>query len=150
MMSPFLFKLLINTYPPYWATGISLKAVAPDYTQLAVQMKMRWYNRNYVGTHFGGSIYAMTDPFYMLMLIRILGKAYVVWDKSASIEFIKPGTGTLTAEFHISKSLIDQIVTQTAGGEKYLPNLPVEIKDQNGHSVARVIKTLYIRKKSSS
>jgi hypothetical protein len=113
-------------------------------------MKMRWYNRNYVGTHFGGSIYAMTDPFYMLMLIRILGKAYVVWDKSASIEFIKPGTGTLTAEFHISKSLIDQIVTQTAGGEKYLPNLPVEIKDQNGHSVARVIKTLYIRKKSSS
>ncbi|RJQ73210.1 MAG: DUF4442 domain-containing protein [Desulfobacteraceae bacterium] len=142
-----LFKFLINTYPPYWATGISVKAVAPDYTRMTVQMKLHWYNRNYVGTHFGGSLYAMTDPFYMLMLIRILGKDYVVWDKSASIDFVKPGKGTLTAEFGVDRPLLDAIAAHTNGGEKYLPELPVEIKDESGGIVARVIKTLYIRKK---
>ena len=71
------FKLLINLYPPYWATGIVLEKIAPDFSEVVVRMKQHWYNRNYVSTHFGGSLYAMTDPFFMLMLIRILGKDYV-------------------------------------------------------------------------
>ncbi|KJS31255.1 MAG: hypothetical protein VR64_12485 [Desulfatitalea sp. BRH_c12] len=146
-MTPTLFKLLINAYPPYWATGITIRSLAADYTRMTVQMKMHWYNRNYVGTHFGGSLYAMTDPFYMLMLIQILGKSYVVWDKAAGIEFVKPGTGTLTAEFRVDRDLVDTIVTRTANGQKYLPDLSVEIKDAAGDIVARILKTLYIRKK---
>lgn len=142
-----LFKLLINMYPPYWATGITVKSVSPDYTRMTVQMKQHWYNRNYVGTHFGGSLYAMSDPFYMLMLIQILGKDYVVWDKSARIDFIKPGRGTLTAAFEVNRTLIDTIETNTADGGKYMPQLPVEIKDDRGETVARVAKTLYIRKR---
>lgn len=148
-MSPFLFRLLINFYPPYLGTGISVKSLSPDYRHLTIQMKSRFYNRNYVGTHFGGSLYAMTDPFYMLMLIQILGKGYLVWDKSACINFIKPGRGTVTADFRIDQVLIDMITAETAEGEKYLPELPIEVKSGDGEVVARVTKTLYIRKKKS-
>lgn len=146
-MNPKLFRLLINCYPPYLGTGISIKVLSPDFTRMTVQMKSRFYNRNYVGTHFGGSLYAMTDPFYMLMLIQILGKEYWVWDKSAGIDFIQPGKGTVTAEFHVDQILIDTIIAETADGRKYLPDLPVEVKNTQGELVARIVKTLYIKKK---
>jgi acyl-coenzyme A thioesterase PaaI-like protein len=144
-----LFKFLLNAYPPYWGTGISIKRISPDFGRMTVRMKMRWYNRNYMGTHFGGSLYAMVDPFYMLMLIQILGEKYVVWDKSALIDFVKPGKGTVTAEFHVERALIDTIKARTAEGEKYLPELTLEIKDRSGEIVARVVKTLYVRRKTT-
>jgi len=115
-----------------------------------VQMKMRWYNRNYVNTHFGGSLYAMTDPFYMLMLIHILGKEFVVWDKAAHIDFIKPSRGTVTAKFVIKEEEIESIIRNTSAGQKYFPELSVDIEDEAGEKVARVVKTLYIRKKASN
>jgi hypothetical protein len=87
-MNSWLFKRLINLYPPYWGTGIRVTRLAGDYSHLRVEMPLRFYNRNYVGTHFGGSLYAMVDPFYMLMLIQILGPDYLVWDRSAGIDFI--------------------------------------------------------------
>lgn len=110
-------------------------------------MKMRFYNRNYVNTHFGGSLYAMTDPFYMLMLIQILGKEYVVWDKSANIAFIRPGKGTVTARFSIDQDIISDIIGKTTEGQKYMPTFLVDIVDEQGNTVARVFKKLYIRKK---
>jgi hypothetical protein len=146
-MNPKGLKLLINVYPPYWGTGIIVKSISPDYREICVQMKMRWYNRNYVKTHFGGSLYAMTDPFFMVMLIHILGKEFVVWDKTATIDFIKPSKGTVTARFLITKELIENIMNNTSGGQKYLPELSVDIEDEAGETVARVVKTLYIRKK---
>ena len=84
-------------------------------------MKRRFYNRNYVGTHFGGSLYAMTDPFYMLMLIQILGPGYIVWDKSASIKFVKPGRGSVTADFHVTNEFVEEIKSKTAMGEVIPP-----------------------------
>lgn len=108
---------------------------------------MHWYNRNYVRTHFGGSLYAMTDPFYMLMLIQILGGEYVVWDKAAQIDFVKPGKGTLTAHFELNEDQIQEILRETASGNKYLPDFVVEIKNEQHELVAKVIKTLYIRRK---
>jgi hypothetical protein len=111
-------------------------------------MKMRWYNRNYVKTHFGGSLYAMADPFFMVMLIHILGKEFVVWDKSAHIDFIKPSQGTLTARFLIKEEQIENIIYNTSGGQKYFPEFSVDIENEAGEKVARVVKTLYIRKKS--
>jgi len=146
-MNAHLFRFLINRYPPYWGTGITVTHISPDYREVRVQMKMRWYNRNYVRTHFGGSLYAMTDPFYMLMLIHILGDDYTVWDKEAAIDFIKPARGTVTAAFHITDEHITAIRNATHDGGKYLPRFPVDITDEGGHIVARVIKTVYIRRK---
>ena len=146
-MNHIRFKRKLNLYPPYWGTGIIVKKISPDFREIVVQMKMKWYNRNYVNTHFGGSLYSMTDPFFMLMLIKILGKEYVVWDKAAHIDFIKPGLGTVTAKFVISDEQIKDIIAKTADGQKYLPEFTVDIKSRKGNKVARVIKTLYIRKK---
>ncbi|MGC8658637.1 MAG: DUF4442 domain-containing protein [Desulfomonilaceae bacterium] len=142
-----VFKFLLNVYPPYWATGISVLKVAPDFREVIVQMKMRCYNRNYVNTHFGGSLYAMTDPFYMLMLMQILGNGYVVWDKSATIDFLKPGRGTVTARFLIDEDRLLNVLKNTDQGQKYTPIFDVDIVDEQGNTVARVSKTLYIRKK---
>lgn len=140
-------KLLLNIYPPYWATGITVKHISPDFREIVVQMKMRWYNRNYVSTHFGGSLYAMTDPFHMLMLMHILGKEFIVWDKAAHIDFIKPGEGVVTARFVITDEQIDDILNNTADGQKYLPQFMVDIVNEAGETVTRVVKTLYVRKK---
>jgi acyl-coenzyme A thioesterase PaaI-like protein len=144
-MNPKYLKLLINLYPPYWGTGITVKSISPDYREICVQMKMRWYNRNYVGTHFGGSLYAMTDPFFMLMLIHILGKEFVVWDKAAHIDFIKPSQGTVTARFLIKEEQIETIIHNTSGGQKCFPEFSVDIENETGEKVARVVKTLYIK-----
>ena len=146
-MRPAFFKLLLNLYPPYLGTGIRVVRVAPDYHEIDVEMKLRFYNRNYVRTHFGGSLYAMVDPFYMLMLIQILGPEYAVWDKAASIKFVSPGRGTVRARFRVDVAMIRDIETHTADGQKYLPSYAVDITDGRDQVVARVHKTLYIRKK---
>ena len=148
-MNPKYLKLLINLYPPYWGTGITVRSISRDYREICVQMKMRWYNRNYVKTHFGGSLYSMTDPFFMLMLIHILGKEFVVWDKAAHIDFIKADRGTVTARFLIKEERIDEIIHNTSGGQKYFPEFSVDIENEAGEKIAQVVKTLYIRKKSS-
>ncbi|HVO65341.1 MAG TPA: DUF4442 domain-containing protein [Syntrophales bacterium] len=147
-MKPAYLKLLINLYPPYLGTGITVKSISPDYREICVQMKMRWYNRNYVKSHFGGSLYAMTDPFFMLMLMHILGKDFIVWDKAAHIDFIKPSEGTVTARFLIGEDRIEKIIDKTADGQKYFPEFSVDIENEAGEKVAHVVKTLYIRKKN--
>jgi acyl-coenzyme A thioesterase PaaI-like protein len=147
-MNAHLFKMLLNLYPPYLGAGIRVKHVSNDFRDLRVQMKLRFYNRNYVGTHFGGSLYAMIDPFYMLMLMQVLGSGYIVWDKNAAIEFRKPGRGTVNARFLLTDSVMTEIYAQTANGEKYLPEFEVDITDNTNELVARGFKTLYIRRKS--
>ncbi len=146
-LKPILFKWFLNIYPPYLGSGIRVKYIASDYREIIVKLKMHWYNRNYVRTHFGGSLYGMTDPFYMLMLIQILGGGYIVWDKAAKIDFIKPGKGTLTARFTLDEKQIEEIRQQTVNGNKYLPDFVVHITNEENVTVAKVIKTLYIRRK---
>ena len=137
----------INLYAPYLGAGVHVSDISDDYRYLRVEMSLRWYNRNYVGTHFGGSLYSMVDPFYMLMLIENLGPDYIVWDKAASIDFIKPGTGTVSATFTLTETMLTQIREATANGDKTLPVWPVEVTDSAGEVVARIDKTLYIRRK---
>jgi acyl-coenzyme A thioesterase PaaI-like protein len=141
------FKWLVNVYPPFLGAGIRVRSVSPDFRKIEVEMPLRWYNRNYVGTHFGGSLYSMVDPFYMVMLMHVLGPDYIVWDKAAAIEFFKPGTGTMRAGFHLTEADLESIYANTAEGRKYLPEFSVEIVDAKGELVARVRKTLYIRRK---
>jgi len=145
-----LFKFMLNIYPPYLGTGIIVKRISPDYKEIIVQMKAKWYNRNYVKTHFGGSLYSMTDPFFMLMIIQNLGNDYVVWDQSANIDFVKPGIGTVTARFLITDDHIKTILKNTEDGQKYLQKFVVQIKDEKDELVALVTKVLYIRKKKES
>jgi acyl-coenzyme A thioesterase PaaI-like protein len=142
-----LFRHLINLYPPYLFTGIKVSSISRDFQHLQVDMPLRWYNRNYVGTHFGGSLFAMTDPWFMLMLMQILGRDYLVWDSKAEIDFIKPGKGKVSCRFHISQTMLDQIKQNTETGAKYLPEYEVHIRDESGELIAKVKKEIYIRKK---
>ncbi|WP_088332852.1 DUF4442 domain-containing protein [Lacimicrobium sp. SS2-24] len=141
------FKWLINCYPPYWGTAIRISKITPDYRYLRVEMPLRWYNRNYVGVHFGGSLSSMTDPFYMLMLIHNLGKEYIVWDQSGSIEYRRPGRGRVTAEFEVTDTLLAEIQAHTESGDKFIKPLSVDVKNEDGDVVAHVTRNLYIRRK---
>jgi acyl-coenzyme A thioesterase PaaI-like protein len=143
-------KLLLNIWPPFLFTGIRVVDVSKDFRQAKVRLKLNMFNQNAVGVHFGGSLYAMTDPFCMLLVMARLGNDYIVWDKSADIDYIKPGKGTVTAEFIITDALIADILTQTAQGEKYLPEIPVCVKDAQGETVAKLNRKLYIRRKKSA
>ena len=142
-----LLRMGLNLYPPYIGAGIRVQHISPDCREARVKMALRWYNRNFVGTQFGGSLYSMIDPFYMLLLMPLLGDDYIVWDKAASIDFVSPGKGPVFAEFRIDDALLAQIREQTAGGDKYLPQLQVDIRDGAGTLVASVHKTLYVRLK---
>ena len=146
-MSPNVMKMLINLWPPYLGAGVRVDTISRDYRRVAVSLKLRWYNRNYVGTHFGGTLFSMPDPFYMLMLMQVLGRDYIVWDKSASIDFVAPGKGRVSAHFELDDATLDTIRSATANGDKYLPELPVRVVDEQGKTVAHIRKTLYIRRK---
>lgn len=140
-------RRLINLWPPFLFTGIHATRISPDYREVDCQLSLRWYNRNYVGTHFGGSLFAMTDPWYMLMLMPLLGRDYFVWDQQAGIEFIAPGRGKVTARFRIDDATLAEIRERTANGEKYLPQFVIDIVDEQNELIARITKTLYVRKK---
>lgn len=140
----------LSLYAPYLGAGVRVDHISADFREARVSMKLRWYNVNYVGTHFGGSLYAMTDPFYMLLLMRNLGPDYVVWDKAASIDFVRPGRGRVTASFLLTDDMLSDVLQHTANGDKYTPTWPVEVIDEDGKLVARIDKTLYIRHKKSN
>lgn len=148
--TPTALRKLMNCYPPYLGAGIQVTHISDDYRIIDVQMKLRWYNRNYVGTHFGGSLFAMTDPFYMLALMNILGNQYLVWDKGADIDFIKPGAGTVFVKFEVTESMLQDIYQHTDSGDKYIPTYPVTIIDEQGETVAKVNKRIYIRRKPNA
>jgi hypothetical protein len=140
-------RMLLNIWPPFLGSGIRVRRIAPDWKEIDVEMKLRWWNRNYVGTHYGGSLYSMADPFFMLMLIESLGKDYIVWDKAASIRFRKPGRGTISASFRLSDEQLNEIRQALNSEQKVERLLTVELKDQSGSIVAEVEKLLHIRKK---
>jgi hypothetical protein len=142
-----MFKRLCNLWPPFLGAGIKVKKISDDFTSIDVELRMKRFNKNYVGSHFGGSIYSMTDPFYMMILIKNLGPDYVVWDKAAEIKFKKPGKGTLTAHFNISKERIAEIKAEADSAYKTEPRFKVEIRDESGDVVAEVDKTVYVRRK---
>jgi hypothetical protein len=139
----------INFWPPFLGAGIRVKRIAPDMKAADIEMKLRWWNANYVGTHFGGSLFAMTDAFYMLMLMANLGREYIVWDKAATIRYRKPGKGTVRAEFRLSDSQIEDIREKLKTLPKYEPVFSVEVKDEAGVVIAEVEKVLHVRKKQT-
>jgi Domain of unknown function (DUF4442) len=137
----------INFYPPYLGAGVCVTHISEDFRNVEVEMPLRFYNRNYVGTHFGGSLYSMCDPFYMLMLINILGPNYIVWDKAATIRFKKPGKGVMKATFQLTEEKIAEIRAAAEVQPKVEPQFQVLIKDAEGNVVAEIDKLLYVKKK---
>jgi len=146
-MKSTLLRHLINYWPPFLFNAIRTTYISDDFREIHVSLKLRFYNRNYVGTHFGGNLFSMTDPWYMLMLMQNLGREYFVWDKKATIDFLSPGRGTVTAKFLLTAERVEEIAAATTKGEKYLPEFIVDVLDTNQHLVARVHKTLYIKRK---
>ena len=143
----FLEKM-INFYGPFVGAGVKLEKMTKDFRHARVSMKLTFYNKNYMGTQFGGSLYAMVDPWYMLMLIKNLGKDYIVWDKAATINFKRPGRGKVTAEFNLTDAHLDEIRATLVTQNKMDYIFKVEIKDEEGKLIAEVDKVLYIRRKS--
>ncbi len=154
-MASLVFKLrqkfldrMINYYSPFLGAGIKVKHMSADFRHCQVIMPLTFYNKNYMGTQFGGSLYAMTDPWYMLMLIKNLGPDYIVWDKAASIRFKKPGRASVEAEFILTQADIDEVKAAVETNVKMDKIFIVEIKDDKGQLIAVVEKVVYIRKKT--
>ncbi len=149
MAYPRLFRLVLNCWPPYLGAGVCIEEISEDWRKIRVGMKLRWYNKNYLRSHFGGSLFSMTDPFFVLMLMANLGKDYIVWDSSSKIQFIQPGRGRVTASFVIDEAKLDELREAATSGKKMLEKFRLDIVDANNSPVARVHKTIYIRKKKS-
>lgn len=139
-----------NLWPPFLFCGIRPKVLSKDFRNISVTLKLRFYNSNYVGTQYGGALFSMTDPFYMIMLIKNLGPAYTVWDKAASIQYLKPGRTDVTAEFHLSEEDLATIraTVQAEGKMEWRRN--IEIKNKQGEIVATVEKVISIKLKKNS
>lgn len=137
----------INTYPPYVGARIQVTELDPEYRRIRVEMRLEEANANLVGVHFGGSLYAMVDPHLMILLMERLGDDYLVWDKRAEIDFVKPGTGTVHATLELSDDEVEAVRAAADEKRKHLPEWTVEVLDEEDEVVARVKKTLYVRRK---
>lgn len=142
-----LLRWKFNLIPAFWGTGAKLTFLARDFREAEIRLPLSWRTRNYVGTIFGGSMYAAVDPIYMVLLIHILGPDYVVWDKAATIRFRKPGRSILRARFSVPREDTDEIrrlLETTASLDR---TYTIDLKDKEGVTCASIEKLIYIRKK---
>jgi acyl-coenzyme A thioesterase PaaI-like protein len=136
----------MNLWPPFLLTGIHIDEVSDDFRLVRVRLRRTRLTTNYVGTQFGGSLFAMTDPFWMIMMLRNLGPGYVVWDKAGEIEFVSPGRTAVTAEFRLAPDAVDEVRAAADSGAKVLRWFEVDVVGTDGAVVARVRKQLYVRR----
>ncbi len=141
---------LWNLWPPFLFSGIRVKILSKDYRHVRTILKLRFYSANYVGTQYGGSLFSMTDPIYMIMLMKNLGPEYTVWDKEATIRYLKPGRTDVTAEFLLSDEDLTAIRAAVQAQGRLVWQRTIPIKDKNGEIIAEVDKTLSIKKKLSA
>lgn len=146
-MNARLLRWKFNLFPAYRGTGARVTYIADDFREVRVRLPLSWRTRNAVGTIFGGSLYGAVDPIYMIMLMSILGRDYVVWDKAATIRFRKPGQTTLTATFTIDDAELDAIRAATAGGQPIDRTYRVDLVDDEGTVHAEVDKVIYVRRR---
>lgn len=147
LKTPFSIKTALNIWPSYLFSGIRVKSISANFKSVHVQLRKRFFNLNYVGTHFGGNLYAMVDPFYMLMVMRNLGDKYFVWDIAAKINFIKPGNNTVYCKMEITEEDLKEIESATSTGDKYIKTFSALILSDTNEIVCEVEKRVYIRLK---
>ncbi len=137
----------LNLWPPFLAASVHVDRISPDFREFDVSLRMRPWSRNYVGTQFGGSLFAMCDPWWMLGALRCLGDEYIVWDKAGEIDFVSPGRTDVRTSIRITDELLDEIRAATADGSKYLVWCDNDVVAEDGTLVARYRKQLYVRRK---
>jgi acyl-coenzyme A thioesterase PaaI-like protein len=135
-----------NLFPAVFSTGATITYISSDYREVRLRLPLTWRTRNYVGTIFGGSMYAAVDPIYMVMLYRVLGHGYVIWDKAASIRFKKPGRSTLFAQFKLEDAEIQAIRAELEQRPSVDRVYTVDLTDAHGVVHATVEKTVYVRR----
>ena len=145
-----LMRWGFNWFPAFRGTGGRITYISKDFSEIRIRLPLNRQTRNYVGTIFGGSMYAAVDPLYMVMLIQRLGRDYLVWDKAATIRFLKPGRETLYATFRISDAELDAIRTLAAASPSIDRDYTVELITADGTVCARIDKTIYIKRKTET
>ena len=143
-----LLRHALNIWGPFRGAGIRVQRISPDFRHIVVKMSFGILNANINGSQFGGSLFAMTDPFYSIMLMKALGPEFIVWDKSASIEFKKPGRGPVEAQFSLDQATIDSVHESMAKSKRSEPTFSVKITDSAGDTIALVHKTLSVKQHS--
>lgn len=136
-----------NFWPPFLFSGIKVVKKSKDFRHVVAKLKLRFWSANFVGTQYGGSLFSMCDAFYMVMLMKNLGSGYTVWDKAATIRYIRPGKTDVTAEFILSQEEIDHIKKTVQEQGRMHWQTTVEIKDMHGTVIAEVDKTISIKLK---
>jgi acyl-coenzyme A thioesterase PaaI-like protein len=145
--SPGWLRLRANLWPPFIGAGIRVEHIGSDFRSITVAMQQRWYRRGLLGTTSGGSLYAMTDPFFALMVRRSLASDYMVWDKAGSIEYLAAARGRVWARLELLEEDVQQIQRMTANGDKHLHLFSVDVRDDEGMTIARIEKMIYVRRK---
>ena len=135
-----------NLAPVYRGTGAWVTHISANWRDVRIKLPLTLRTRNYVGTIFGGSMYAAVDPFYMIMLMRNLGKGYTVWDKAATIRFLKPGKKTLYARFALDDAELSAIRAELETARSIDRVYMVTLTDAQGTVCAEVEKVIYIRR----
>lgn len=143
-----LTRCTFNLGPLYRGTGAHIMHISADWRDVRIRLPLSYRTRNYVGTIFGGSMYASVDPFYMVMLVNVLGKDYLVWDKAATIRFLKPGKTTLYARFSLDEAELDAIRAALETERSIDRVYTVQLTDGQGVVCAEVEKVIYIRRKA--
>ncbi|MDR0236653.1 DUF4442 domain-containing protein [Acinetobacter sp.] len=145
---PFVSKFMLNHFSPYKGAGIEIEKIDLKNYHIRVKMPLTRNNQNIVGVHFGGSLYSMVDPFYMLLLMHHLGPKYMVWDKAASINFLSPGRSTVYADIRLDAVEIEHVKDLAKNYKPVYRNYTLSIYDDSGLRIAEVQKTVYIRRKN--
>ncbi len=137
---------LMNGFMPFVGAGIRIDIVDPDERALEVTLTLRWYNRNFAGIHFGGSLYAMCDPFFATLLMNKLGPDYIALDKSSRIDFRRPGRGVVRARFAITDADVENARREVSSRGKCDLSFETVVKGPDDEVVARVYKVVNVRK----
>jgi len=144
-----LLRRSMSLYPPFLGAGVRVRTLSRHPLVFESSMRLRWWNRNYVGTQFGGSLYAMADPFFMLILIDALGPDFVVWDKAATIRFRRPGRGTVAARFEIPAGRVEEIRSEALAAGRAEPVFIALVVDRAGETVAEIDKAISVRPRAA-
>jgi acyl-coenzyme A thioesterase PaaI-like protein len=151
LTSPRGCRFIFNAWPPFWGTGIKVIAISNDFREVELQLKLKFYNKNYLNTQFGGSLFAMTDPFFTFMVLKQLGPEYTVCDQSATIDFVTFGKNNVKATLNVTQKTLNDIKAKTSDGQKYLPCFECDLIDEKTDQlIAKLRRTLYVRKKKTT
>lgn len=145
--NPKIVRHGMSLWPPFWGAGIKVKEISADWRSATVLLRQRPWNMNYVGTHFGGSLFSMTDPFWMMMVMHNIGPGHIVWDKSAQIDFRKPGRGTLACNFELEETALEDLRERVVRKGTATIWFGVDVIDSRGVIVATIRKEVYVRAK---